>query len=93
LHSSLLSAANNAEPVLEWQVSPIPSNDQITIRLGNPPFVADFQLVNEFGAVVRSGRMVGGEYVMSIDRLPAGVYALRIVQGARSDVRRVVIAR
>jgi phosphodiesterase/alkaline phosphatase D-like protein len=93
LHSSLLSATNNAEAVLEWQVSPVPSNDQITIRLGNPPFLADFQLVNEFGAVVRSGRMVGGEYSISIDRLPAGVYALRIVQGTRTAVRRVVIAR
>jgi phosphodiesterase/alkaline phosphatase D-like protein len=93
LHSSLLSTTEETMTTQNWQMFPVPSADRLTIRLEQTPFVADYQLVNEFGAVVRSGRMTDKELILKLEGLPSGVYALRVTQGTKAGVRRVVVAR
>lgn len=67
---------------------PNPAHNAITVQPLAPN--ARLQLLNAQGAVVREWQALGTTAVLSLNDVPAGAYALRIHEGERTDVVRVV---
>jgi hypothetical protein len=94
VHSTLLDVEDGPANAKNWTVSPNPSRDVFTIRMeGTAEYAGQFQLVNGFGAVVRSGKVKGKETQFEIAGLPAGVYVLLLSRGNSTTSQKVVVAR
>lgn len=76
-----------------WNVFPNPAAGNTTVSWRAELSVAELQLFDLAGRVLRSVRPVGGQAVsLPLTGLPAGVYALRLLTGdGKMGVRRVVV--
>ena len=76
LDLDILSATHEIEKTGEVMVYPNPATDKIFIHSNSA--YSEYRLFNSTGHFVRSGNLSGGDKVISVEGLPAGLYLLTL---------------
>jgi hypothetical protein len=78
----ILAIKENKNPDLTISIYPNPASEQVTLTVKNGgPEKISYQLIDQAGRTLYGNSLKLPESVLSVQRLPAGVYFLRIFAG------------
>jgi hypothetical protein len=85
----------NEQNGADWSVFPNPSNGTFTVTNGGNNALVDMQVIDLGGRMVHSTRVqmnAGAQHVLDLaGKVAAGSYYLRVVEGERSHVQRLMV--
>ncbi len=84
-----LSIHENSAQVL-FNVFPNPTKDNITINLLQDVVKAKVEILNTMGQKVYSSNISLGDNDISIADLPSGLYVVKIIDGAKASVKKII---
>lgn len=89
LTDEIITELNDEANNTQTYVFPNPTNDQISVELGNTEY-ANYQVLNSTGQLLLSGEISDGSTSVDVSQLTSGVYGLRITSEVVTQTTKII---